>query len=158
MSEYRKRSSSEIKGTFREYARAENAVDRRNQRMLTVSSSYGRVGNGKLDRLDRNSKALGSIFSVIVFLLIVVALFWNLSGRTSFPTLQSFLEMLQDVPTISTDWISFISFNLDLPDWLGWLNAILDFLEGIVQLGSFVIVGLLNVVPFIVYFLKWIFL
>lgn len=131
---------------------AKNQMDF-NQRDVELRSDSRSSGS-----IDRNSKAFSSIFSIIFFLLIVVALFWNLSGRSSFPTLESFLEMLQEVPAIGTNWISFIDFSLDLPDWLNWLNSVLSFFEGIVQLGSFIIVGLLNVVPFILYFLRWIFL
>lgn len=101
-----------------------------------------------------------SIFRLVLIILLVSAVVAFLTGNPETKTFRGFLEMLQNVPDITSrlsDFWSLPIFSLDLPYWLSWLDGIFDFLGGLYVVLAYVVVGLGQALWYIVYFLRWLF-
>lgn len=94
------------------------------------------------------SKAL----RLILFFLIVVALFHAVSGREVFVTFSSFLEAIADAPKLDTSWIKGVSIGLS--DWgsFNFLRGFVQSLISIVQMSLYLAVGAGQIIVFIGFF------
>lgn len=112
------------------------------QHMLTVRKSTYTISTS-------------GILKSILLILLIVSVFSALRGRASYISFTSFLEVLQTAPEIPTKWISFggVISDLDLPSWLFWLRPILSFFIETAEMLMFFVVGLSQVITYVVYFL-----
>lgn len=101
-----------------------------------------------------------NIFGAVLLILILSALIGFLTGSPESKTFRGFLEMLQNVPDISSDLTNLWSlpiFNVAFPSWLSWLDSFVDFFGGLYVVASYIVVGLGQALLYIVYFLQWLF-
>lgn len=90
---------------------------------------------------------LGLVFGILLFVTLVrVAM-----GSASIPTFTAFLDMLTTVPEVSIPFVS--TASLGLPDWLSWLSVLIE----PINIGIFFINAVGNLVLYIVYFARWLF-
>lgn len=95
----------------------------------------------------------GSVFAVIFALLVLSVVFANLMGADYTPV-SYWLEVLQDMPvTIDLQ----VMFNLIpavvLPEWLGFLEGIINFVVNLINLSFGCVSALINCLQVILYFL-----
>lgn len=108
-----------------------------------------------------NSRSVSSysIFKIIILIAIAFILIRILfSGNNQVFNFQSFLEQLQSMPQISTSFKSFFERTI-VTDW-GWFNFFRDFINSlmsIISILAWLFGALLDVVRFIVSFLKMLF-
>lgn len=90
---------------------------------------------------------LGLVFGILLFVTLVrVAM-----GSVNFPTFTGFLEMLTTVPEVSVPFLS--TTSITLPGWASFL----DVLIAPINVSIFFINTVGNLVLYIVYFAKWLF-
>ena len=105
----------------------------------------------------RGNRGLGfKVFALVMSVLIAVACISILTGGEP-KTFLSFLEMLHNVPSITTDWLSLTNFVVDLPSWLDWLEPFANIIADLFKLLSFFVVGIIQALTFILYMLTWAF-
>lgn len=97
------------------------------------------------------------VLVIVALLILFASVIGNLTGREPM-TFASFLEMLQTAPSFGTDWLRLNSINISLPEGLGWLVPAVNFIEGVVSVGGFIITGFAQALLFILHFLNWIFI
>lgn len=95
----------------------------------------------------------------MLFLGICVVRFLT-RGVDSIPTFTSLLERLSSAPSISFDWLDVFNFTLAdmFPVGLQWLGKFFDFFIDCFRTGMFVGTAVVNIFPFLFYFVQWIFL
>ena len=94
---------------------------------------------------------------VIVMLILALVIQKQVHPDNNAPTFTSFMYMLQDMPTVSIPFISIP--NSELGDW-GLFNFLRDFfylLIQVVNVGIFLINGVISICTFVVYFVGWLF-
>lgn len=96
------------------------------------------------------------VLLIVALLILFASIVANLADKDP-KTFASFLEMLQTAPSIGTEWLSFESVSLSLPDWLEWLAPFIVFLEGVIRVGGFLITGIVQALTFVLHFLTWVF-
>lgn len=96
-------------------------------------------------------------FGLVLAILLVVCLARLAGGlgESGLPTFRSFLNMLGNAPTIPTDWIKYVSYNLDFPWFLEWLEKGLEMLGDLVSLLTFTVAGGINALIYLLYFVRW---
>lgn len=90
---------------------------------------------------------LGLVFGILLFVTLVRVSM----GSANFPTFTGFLEMLTTVPEVSIPFVN--TASLSLPGWLSWLSVLIE----PINIGIFFINAVGNLVVYIVYFAKWLF-
>lgn len=132
---------------------ADNNNSNNNPTQLPDKPSSSRIRT----RSHYNVSAAGA-FRVVFLIILLVCFFRILSGNSTL-SFASFFEMLQNCPQISTSWISTLqSLHVTLPVGFKWLQPVFDFFGDLSTLIMFFAVALLNVIPFVLYFLRWLIL
>lgn len=112
----------------------------------------------KDEQLKYEYNIASNIFTLILFVLIIVFLARLFSGSTEFPTFYNLLNVLSEMPQIEFDMSSLV--NLTIPgDW-GPVDGIRVFLNLIMSVINFLVYcvgGLVQVLVFVTYFLGWAF-
>lgn len=106
---------------------------------------------------SQNFKTAGGILGIVLAILLLVAIIRTIQGGSNIPSFTGFLQMLTDVPTVTIPFIDYTPITLG--DW-GLFNFLRDFvatLAGITNFLIFLVNGCLNIVQYIVYFFRWIF-
>lgn len=100
-----------------------------------------------------------SIFKLFFLLLLGLTLARFLIGRGSI-TFTGLLETFSKSPSISTDWIKYVQTNFSetFPFGFQWLGKIFDFFSDLLSVSLFTSVSIANVIAFILYFVRYIFL
>lgn len=132
---------------------AEKQSDNDVTKVAGDSSSRSDGGNSKGKRYRKKrslSGGSGSILHIVFILMLVIVVFGTLIGNSNENlTFSAFLEMLNGVPAIPTDWIKFGGWTTNVP--------VLRELVAIVQVALYLCVGLAQAITFIGYFLQFIF-
>lgn len=116
----------------------------------------GRLSWESQDKTKSGSVNLFGIILVILLACSVMAILGSTDGEPK--TFYFFLQMMQDVPSLDVSWLTeLVQYSISLPDWLSFLNPVIDFLTGLASAGIFLITGILQALTFIVYILGWIF-
>lgn len=109
---------------------------------------------------ERSKSTTGSlnVFGIVlaVLLVVCVARLAGGLGDSGLPTFQSFLKMLGNSPTVPTDWVKYVAFDINLPGWLNWLEIFVETIGDIFSLLAFTITGGINALLYFLYFLRWI--
>lgn len=118
------------------------------------------VGNGYYRTVNNSRFSASDVFSVlkiIILIVFAVTVLRVLQNKDSL-TLETFLDLCANSPTIPTDWIKFTDFSVS---WGGILKPISIFLNTIGDIFSFALfvsVAAANVVLYAVYFMRYLFL
>lgn len=95
----------------------------------------------------------GSVFALIFALLILVVAFAKLTGAEYTPV-SYWLEVLQDMPvTIDLQVMFNLIPSVVLPEWLGFLEGIINFVVNLINLSFGCVSALINCLQVILYFL-----
>ncbi len=140
-----------------------------NKTRTNVTRKRGRVSwkttRTRTNKADNSTYSTSSehsvnIFGIVVLILLVYSLICVLIKQDDTPYMfTSFLDFLQTVPQFSLDWVqSFTSEAVALPDWLSWMSGIVEFFQMLIALVGFCLTALLNVVTFVLWLLRWLFL
>lgn len=129
---------------------------------VEFTPGYSETIPGLADKYDRERRQHirfvfgGSLLRIVFAVILFVTVLRFLLGYSPV-TFTSFLEMLRDVPVIPTSWLSGWSTNLavSFPDWLSWLGAFFDWFVSAFQMCLFVSIAIVNIFPFIFYFVRW---
>ena len=97
-----------------------------------------------------------NLIGLVILALLVASLFSIFTGTERDFSFLAFLEMLQNAPMIPLDWLFIPNLSFTLPNFLFWVEPILNFLFDMVNLGSFVFTGILNCLRLILYLLRWV--
>lgn len=111
-------------------------------------------------RGEFNSRlSVGSAFTLIFMLLLAVSVFRILLNGQAI-SLSTLLSQVAGAPTIPTNWIGIFNtdFGSTFPYGLQWLGSIFDFFTELFSFSMFASTAALNVVVFLLYFLRWLFL
>lgn len=109
-------------------------------------------------RAERVSGALGGVKILILFMVIMV-LVSALQGNLKLPTFRGLLEGLSNFDVIPS--IPFVDFSmLSLGDWgvFNFIRDVISFGLSTVNILVFVFNGLVSIVNFVIFFVRWIFL
>ena len=105
-----------------------------------------------------SSSMFVGIFKYFLFIILLSVILKYLQGNSTIPTFTSLLSTLQEIPDIS---IPFLNFQATvLGDW-GILNPLRDFFGSLISLIDVVIFffnGIINVIFYISFIFKWLFL
>lgn len=97
-----------------------------------------------------------NLIGLVLLSLLVASLFSIFIGTERDFSFFAFLEMLQNAPVIPIDWLFIPDLSFTLPNFLFWVEPIVNFLFDLVNLGSFVFTGILNCLRLILYLLRWV--
>lgn len=133
----------------------------RSQRRITLEArgalAADRFKKFRNQRIRQKSSFLidnkGSIFSIVIMILLVISIFGVLANKELID-FGGFLSILRNAPTIDLGWLNLSSASIG--DW-GAFNFLKDFIYlilGALDVVSFIGTALLQVVLYIVYFLK----
>lgn len=108
----------------------------------------------KLNRFTHGN--IGGIAKIVVICLIVANIFSFYVFNGQYVTFTSFLQMLSDAPQISfglnvQEWV------INLPDWLNWLEVLINPLTRLLGLFAMLAEMGLNLITFLGYFIGWFF-
>lgn len=118
-------------------------------------SKYNQYGDLRGEQSSTFSINLFGIILVILLACSAMAILGSTDGEPK--TFYSFLQMMQDVPSWDVSWLTeLVQYSISLPDWLSFLNTVIDFLTGLASAGIFLLTGILQALTFIVYILGWI--
>lgn len=100
-----------------------------------------------------------SIISLVFILILFISAIRVVSGYSPI-SLSSFLSQVAGAPSISTGWIGNIDTNLGniFPTGLKWLGKFFDFFVDGVSFALYFSVMVVNIIPYLFYFLKWLLL
>lgn len=110
--------------------------------------------------MHRNSSGytlVSGIFRLIIIILLFFALFRALIGSSYSLTFTSFLNYLQNSPIISTDWLKTFSLWGDSLASIPIIGGALRFLTNIVSVAAFSALGVCQIVVYIVWLARWLF-
>lgn len=99
-----------------------------------------------------------NIFTLILFVLIIVFLARLFTGSTEFPTFYNLLNVLSEMPQIEFDMTSLV--NLTIGGNWGVIDGLRVFINLIISVINFLVYcigGLVQVLVFVTYFLGWAF-
>lgn len=133
----------------------------RSQRRITLEargvSAADRFKKFRNQRIRQKSAFLidnkVSIFGIVIFILLIISIFAVLSDKQVID-FGGFLSILRNAPTIDLGWLNLS--NASIGDW-GAFNFLKDFIYlilGALDIVSFIGTALVQVVLYIVYFLK----
>lgn len=106
-------------------------------------------------------ESAGSIFGLVLLLIIMFNIPSFVAGNGSFSTyfsFERFMNMLASAPTVSMAWITDVLQPISA-DWgvfqffADFINSLITLLQGV----SFILVGIVNLVSYLLYFLKFLF-
>lgn len=105
--------------------------------------------------LDNSVSVLRILLLTLLCLNILRMVF---QPESNYFTFANFLNMLQNVPVISLDWITKMSnFSINFPSWLGWLSPFVGLIVTAGQLLMYLCTGFLQCLAYIWYFFDYIF-
>lgn len=117
-----------------------------------------RLTRSTVRRSDLKNNQSWGLLKIVAIVLLLAMFIGAVTGAED-KTFSSFLQMLQNVPTINTEGI-FTLLDFNLGDWGEWFNFIRDFIlmflsliEVLIWLGA----CLWNGATFGLYFLRWVF-
>lgn len=119
--------------------------------------------NGEVfERTTSRGFNFGGLLKIVFIVLIVASLFSIFIGSSE-KSFYSFLLMLRDVPDYIKvdgviDFFKLVQYNIDLPNWLDFIEPLLQILLSLCTLVMFVCKGILAALTYIFYFMKWLFL
>lgn len=128
-----------------------------NKGRRTVTKSYVETDrHGELRRItiSRSLNVLGLVF-VLIFISTIAAI---LVGSEEPKTFATFLEMLTTVPKIEIPWFAIQEYALSFPDWLAWLQPIVEFFQQLLSVGLFFLNGIWQGMLIVVWVMRWLFL
>lgn len=111
-----------------------------------------------------SSVTVGSVFHILILCLLVATVFRMLARGTAgsgfYVDFESLFTRLSGAPTISTDWISFISTNFGetFPYGFQWIGSAIDFIVDCFAGIMFSSVAVSNALVFVFYFVRWLLL
>lgn len=100
-----------------------------------------------------------SIFSGILFVLLIALLIRMVGMYTTAPTFTGLLETLQSVPEIKIPFLSTVTSNTLNSSWaiLDGFRVFLRTILDLVDVAIFMVNGILSLITYIVYFMRWLF-
>lgn len=110
---------------------------------------------------NSNFSSASSIFGLVLLVIIMFNIPSFVAGNSSFSTyfsFERFMNMLASAPTISMAWITDVLQPISA-DWgvfqffADFINSLITLLQGV----SFILVGIVNLVSYLLYFLKFLF-
>lgn len=100
-----------------------------------------------------------SIFHYVFMLLFIVSFFYAVSGTEQNLTFSGLLSILENAPSIPTDWIGIFS-DLTIKDNWGlfeFLRSFLNSIMGIISFGLYLVTGAAQLIVYIGYFIGMLF-
>lgn len=99
-----------------------------------------------------------NIFTLILFVLIIVFLARLFTGSTEFPTFYNLLNVLSETPQIEFDMSSLVNLTIG-GDWgvIDGLRVFINLIMSVINFLVYCIGGLVQVLVFVTYFLGWAF-
>lgn len=145
--------------TDRKEIKAIQKANKRKNAIANMQDKKFRIDKKRTNRAYR-STVVSPLLKIILLVLIVFAViaflrFGDINNALSFDGLLSFL---QNVPTVNYNWLNIADVSLNLPDWLGWLNTVINFLSSVIEFFGFLLAGIWQALNFILYFLRYLFL
>lgn len=98
-----------------------------------------------------------NIFGVVLMVLLAIALISALNGGDRVVNTMSLLEFFQGMQSIPMEWTFTMIPKVDFPDWLAFLEILINSLTGLISLGAFGAIGLINCLGFLLQFIGFIF-
>ncbi len=95
-----------------------------------------------------------NILQIIFFLLLVANIFSLMLGTGERKLFSSLLEFFSNAPTVSLN-LDLMTFSVNLPDWLTFLEVIINPLMKVIGFSVMLIEMAINAIMFIFYFLRW---
>lgn len=135
---------------------------RANEVNKQISENDKRIRNEKIkNRVSYIGSNTSGLFGAIIIILVAVSLIRILySGSSDIVTFGSLLDLLKDVPPVSTNVKNFVQQLQFTEPWviLDGLRMFLNSVVQIVSIGVWMASSLLDVIFFVIYFLLWIFI
>lgn len=112
----------------------------------------------KREKLRSVYNTSSSIFTLILFILIIVFLARLFTGSTEFPTFYNLLNVLSEMPEIEFDMTSLVNLTIG-GDWgvIDGLRVFINLIMSVINFAVYCIGGLVQVLVFVTYFLGWAF-
>lgn len=141
-----------------------------------VKKNYGQIYASPIQRCDSaykkfklserdinkryNQTYVSPILKLVLLVIISFAViaFLRFGNTENALTFESFLSFLQNVPAVDYGWLNIAEVSLNLPDWLEWLNTVINFLASLIEVFGFLLAGIWQALNFILYFLRYLFL
>lgn len=131
------------------------------QKQLAIDKKEKYNENRKISREYRSNKFSNfkSILSIIfaVIMIAVLVRFAVNDGKITFPTFRSFLEILTEVPAVEIPFLSDVAFLEEPWTLFDFIRVALQGLFNLIDVITFFINGLIQIILYVVYFFKWIF-
>lgn len=127
-----------------------------NRGRRTVTESFVKTDrNGEVARVT-NSRSF-NVLGIVVIILLFAAVAAILTHDGEPKTFGSFLEMLTTVPEATIPWSTIEPIGLSLPDWLSWLNPVIEFFQILITVGNFFVKGIYQAIYLAFWVLQWLF-
>lgn len=101
-----------------------------------------------------SSRDVVSAVRVLFIIILCISVFRIVQNRESL-SLNGFLDMISNSPTISTDWISFNNLHWDAPKGFKWLANIFNTFVDFLSFAVFISIAAINAILYLLYFLRW---
>lgn len=121
-------------------------------------SNYNREKSVNSKYRAHKMQSTGNILSIVLGVILMACMIRVMSGTGNLPTFSSLLAVLTEVPTVQIPFLSTVITNLG--DW-GIFNFLRDFFQTILSVLDvfiFLINGFINIMLYVVYFMRWIFI
>ena len=106
------------------------------------------------DSSNVTSGIIGSSFSIIFAILVLINLFQVLMNTGEFRGVEWFLEVLSNAPQVPTGWLeTWGQMNIDSSSWgvFEWFGNLLNKFNDFFNICAFLSIGCVNIITFVVY-------